>query len=124
MWRFVRRPVWVDEIVCYLRTLNRKLERIMATQAENQATIDAYAAQAVKAKGEIVAQIEALEKAQSNGQTLDFSGLRTAVGDLDDLNPDAADAGDGTGTETETENGAETGPGGVVGDPAVSEPTV
>lgn len=40
MWRFISRPTWVDEIVRYLRTLNRKLDIIMATQAEFDAKVD------------------------------------------------------------------------------------
>lgn len=40
MWRFISRPVWVDEIVRYLRAINRKLESIMATQAELDAKVE------------------------------------------------------------------------------------
>ncbi|MGV8875503.1 MAG: hypothetical protein ACOH2Q_23470 [Rhodococcus sp. (in: high G+C Gram-positive bacteria)] len=40
MWRFAFRPIWVDEIVRYLRTIIKGMERIMATQAEFDAKVE------------------------------------------------------------------------------------
>jgi predicted nucleic acid-binding Zn-ribbon protein len=61
-----------------------KMEKIMS---ENQAKIDALAAQLQKAKAEIVAEIEAL-KNQPGAEVLNFSALESAAQGLDDLNPD------------------------------------
>lgn len=82
LWRLLGTPTWATEIIRYQ-------EELMATAQENQAAIDALATQADKAKTEIVEQIGKLEQAAAAGQELDFTALRSAVGGLDDLNPDA-----------------------------------
>lgn len=55
----------------------------------NQDSINDIAAQLAKAKGEILAEIAALEAQLAAGEYLDFSALRGAAQDLDDLNTDA-----------------------------------
>lgn len=69
--------------------LNEIKEIIVATREENQAAIDAFVAQLNKAKQEIVDQVAKLEEAATAGQELDFTGLRNATQELDDLNADA-----------------------------------
>lgn len=85
MWRIIEPAAFAAVITV---GFNRLKGIIMATQAENQAAIDAVAAQVAKAKAEIVARIDDLEQAANAGQTLDFSALRGDVQALDDLNPD------------------------------------
>lgn len=72
-----------------LLTLNRKMGITVATQAENQAKIDAVATQLNKAKEEIIEAIEDLKAQADQGQELDFSSLDSAAQTLDDINPDA-----------------------------------
>lgn len=74
-----------------------KLGQIMS---ENQAKIDALAAQLEKAKVEIIAQIEEL-KNQPGAEVLDFSALEMAAQSLDDLNPDEPETGTDTGSVSE-----------------------
>ena len=76
-------------LIAWLYGRFRRLEQvIMATQAENQAAVDAVAAQLGKAKAEILAQIDALEAAANSGQTLNFDALRSEAQGLDDINLD------------------------------------
>jgi peptidoglycan hydrolase CwlO-like protein len=94
---------------CYYRILNRKLDllieqnkhterklnKIMATQAEQAAKLSAVADQLDKATAEILAAIQALKDAQANaGNTTPeedaaTARLSTAAQALDDINPDA-----------------------------------
>ena len=95
LWRLLGTPTWATEII-------ENQEELMATAQENQASIDALATQADKAKTEIVEQIGKLEQAAAAGQVLDFTALRTAVGGLDELNPDAAvETGSGEDTTSQ-----------------------
>lgn len=95
LWRLLGTPPWATEII-------ENQEELMATAQENQATIDALATQADKAKTEIVEQIGKLEQAAAAGQVLDFKALRSAVGGLDELNPDAVvETGSGEDTTSQ-----------------------
>ena len=85
---------WVSNSEILKQILN--LGKIMS---ENQAKIDALAAQLAKAKAEIVAQIEEL-KNQPGAEVLDFSALESAAQGLDDLNPDEPVTGTDTGPVT------------------------
>lgn len=60
----------------------------MATQAENQARLDAVADRQDKAYTEIVAGIEELKAAAAAGQDLDFTRVEGGAGMLDDLHAD------------------------------------
>lgn len=83
--------------------LNEIKEIIVATREENQAAIDAFVAQLNKAKQEIVDQVAKLEEAATAGQELDFTGLRNATQELDDLNADAIAPVDPEAGETPVE---------------------
>lgn len=87
-------------------------ELIVATAAENQATINQLVEGLEKVKSEVVA----LREAYDAGQTLDFSRLQSVLGELDAVNPDAPAAepapaeespADGAGvTDEEAEEGS------------------
>jgi hypothetical protein len=72
----------------------KRLELIMATQAELQAQIEALTAQADKAKGEIVAKIAKLQEAIDAADKVDpgvldaFAGLKAVIQGVDDIVPD------------------------------------
>jgi uncharacterized protein YPO0396 len=59
-----------------------------AIMSELQDTVDAITAQVVKAKDEIVNEINNLEAKVAAGETPDLTALKEAVQGLDDLNPD------------------------------------
>lgn len=65
--------------------IDRKLDLIMATQAENQAKIDALATVAEKIKAEVLD----LKARYDAGQSLDFSRVEGLLSDVDDVNEDA-----------------------------------
>ena len=65
--------------------INRKLDAIMATQAENQAKIDALATVAEKIKAEVLD----LKARYDAGQALDFSRVEGLLTDVDAVNEDA-----------------------------------
>lgn len=68
-----------------LLALYRLRSLIVATQAENQAKLDALAALGQKIK----AEVQALKDAANAGQTLDFSGVDQVLGEVDAINEDA-----------------------------------
>lgn len=65
--------------------INGKLDAIMATQAENQAKIDAIATVAEKIKAEVLD----LKARYDAGQNLDFSRAEGLLSDVDAVNEDA-----------------------------------
>ncbi len=65
--------------------INRKLDIIMATQADNQAKIDALADTAEKIKAEVLD----LKARYDAGQDLDFSRVQGLLSDVDAVNEDA-----------------------------------
>jgi len=83
---------WVSNSEILKQILN--LGKIMS---ENQAKIDALAAQLAKAKAEILSQIEELQILIDEGETVDLTALTAAVQGIDDLNPDDESV---TGTDT------------------------
>lgn len=76
--------------------LNRKLEAIMASQAEQAAALRALSAQLTKARAEIIRAVDRLALALANaGATTPevdaaTADLQAVVQTLDDLNPDEA----------------------------------
>ena len=66
--------------------IDRKLDAIMATQAENQAKLDALATGLEKVKTEVLD----LKARYDAGQNLDFSRVETLLGEVDQVNEDAA----------------------------------
>lgn len=66
--------------------INRKLDIIMATQAENQAKLDALATGLEKVKTEVLD----LKARYDAGQNLDFSRVEGLLADVDAVNEDAA----------------------------------
>ena len=80
--------VWPPDIVAQLRDIK---ETIMATQAENQARIDALAAGIRK----VAAEIRHLKTAYEQGQELDFGAAEAALTDADALNDDLVDEAEG-----------------------------
>lgn len=87
-------------------------ELIVATAAENQATIN----QLVEGFGKVKDEVVALREAYDAGQTLDFTPLQSLLGEIDAVNPDAPaeepapveeSPADGSGvTDEEAEDGS------------------
>lgn len=81
-------------ILGWLTILNRKVNRIMATQEELTESLVALTAQVDKSRAEIVAAVAALEEALANAGTVGpevlaaLDDLRVAVQSVDDLNAD------------------------------------
>lgn len=89
MWQTVTTVAAIVAAVAYMRKYTTKIgEAIMATQAENQARLDAVADRQDKAYTEIVAGIEELKAAAAAGQDLDFTRVEGGAGLLDDLHED------------------------------------
>lgn len=95
---FVQRDYDRDRRIWHaVHQLNERMVTMEASQAQNQASIDAETAQ-VQALGPkldaIRVEVDALKNAQSQGQALDFSGLDAAVqavgGQVDADQQDAA----------------------------------
>lgn len=89
MWQTVTTVAAIVAAVAYMRKYTTQIgEAIMATQAENQARLDAVADRQDKAYTEIVAGIEELKAAAAAGQDLDFTRVEGGAGLLDDLHAD------------------------------------
>lgn len=93
-------PILTDWLLGPVITILTRLERTIAmNQAELAQAIKDAAAQATKAKEEIVAKIAALEDAIANGGATTpevdaaLADLKGVVQTLDDLNPDPTPAG-------------------------------
>jgi seryl-tRNA synthetase len=91
-WKILRAISDLQSKVAYL--LQWK-ERFQMTQAELAQELANLKAQAVKSKAEILAKVAALEAAINNAPvtadvTTALGELKTAVGEIDELNPDAA----------------------------------
>lgn len=74
----------VSRLVRGTDEINRKLDIIMATQAENQAKIDALVGGLEKVKEEVLD----LKRRYDEGQTLDFSRAEALLGEVDQVNED------------------------------------
>ncbi|HMJ13402.1 MAG TPA: hypothetical protein VK524_18415 [Polyangiaceae bacterium] len=78
------------------RSLNTKVDTIMATQAEHAAKLRALGTQLAKARTEIISAVDklkaAIEAGGNSSEEVDdaTAALETAVQGLDDLNPDEA----------------------------------
>lgn len=74
----------IERDIKYKIEIDRKLDAIMATQAENQAKIDALATTLEK----VVAEVKALKEAYDAGQVLDFTNAERLVTEADEVNAD------------------------------------
>lgn len=89
MWQTITTVAVIAAAVAYMRRYTTQIgEAIMATQAENQARLDAVADRQDKAYTEIVAGIKELKAAAAAGQDLDFTRVEGGAGMLDDLHAD------------------------------------
>lgn len=90
----MRIDLFIHESGGLLDSINERLEKIMASQAEQAVKLRALGVQLAKARGEIVAAVDKLTAALANaGATTPevdeaTQALQDAVQGLDDLNPD------------------------------------
>lgn len=89
MWQTLTTLAAIAASVAYMhKHITTIGDTIMATQADNQARLDALADRQDKAYAEIVAGIQELKDAADAGQVLDFTRVEGGAQLLDDINPD------------------------------------